>query len=187
MKRTFDLFTSIIVLILLVPFMTLLILIYGVSGNLTILFSQDRLGLKESEFKLLKFRTLKADENLSLQDRSFALGNWLRRTSLDELPQLINVIKGDMSLVGPRPLPTFYESLFSKEQRQRFQVKPGITGLTQINGGSKLTWPEKFDYDIEYVNNHSFWVDISILFKTIGVIFIKKDDGLQEKPFTGES
>ena len=185
MKRVFDLLTSIILLVLLAPFMVLLILVYGVSGSWPILFSQDRLGLKESEFKLLKFRTLKADENLSLQDRSFALGNWLRRTSLDELPQLLNVIKGEMSLVGPRPLPLSYQTLFSEAQRLRFQVKPGITGLTQVNGGAQLSWGQKFDYDLEYVKNKSFLGDLKILLETILVVLKKKDDGLQEKPFTG--
>ena len=185
MKRVFDLLTSIVLLILLVPFIASLILVYGVSGSWPILFSQNRLGLKESEFKLLKFRTLKADENLSLQDRSFTLGNWLRRTSLDELPQLLNVIKGEMSLVGPRPLPLNYQALFSEAQRLRFQVKPGITGLTQVNGGAQLSWDQKFAYDVKYVQNKSLVGDIKILIATIFVVFKKKDDGLQEKPFTG--
>jgi undecaprenyl phosphate N,N'-diacetylbacillosamine 1-phosphate transferase/sugar transferase EpsL len=125
------------------------------------------------------------DDGTPIENRSFAIGNWLRRSSLDELPQLINVIKGEMSLVGPRPLPVYYESLFSAEQRQRFQVKPGITGLAQINGGTQLSWQEKFKYDLDYVHDHSVLGDLLILLKTIGVILSKKDDGLQEKPFTG--
>jgi undecaprenyl phosphate N,N'-diacetylbacillosamine 1-phosphate transferase len=176
-----------VLIILLSPLFTLIIIGYFLVGQTTMFYNQMRLGLNERAFKLYKFRSLEEDEGKTLQQRRFTYGTLLRRSSLDELPQLFNVLKGDMSLVGPRPLPLYYKTLFSKEQRHRFKVKPGITGLTQINGGSKLTWPEKFDYDIEYVNNHSFWVDISILFKTIGVIFIKKDDGLQEKPFTGES
>jgi len=133
----------------------------------------------------MKFRTLIEDNNIPLEQRSFTLGNWLRKTSLDELPQLFNVLKGEMSLVGPRPLPIEYKDLFSEQQRIRFQVKPGITGLAQVNGGTKLTWPEKFFYDLQYVQNRSFWGDIKILLETFLVILQKKDDGLNEKPFTG--
>ena len=141
--------------------------------------------MNENIFRMIKFRSLAEDESLPLKNRTFALGNWLRKTSLDELPQLINVVKGDMSLVGPRPLPVDYAPLFSEEQRIRFQVKPGITGLAQVRGGTRLSWTEKFSYDIEYVQNMSFWLDIKIIGQTIGVMVSKKDDGLSEQPFTG--
>jgi lipopolysaccharide/colanic/teichoic acid biosynthesis glycosyltransferase len=154
------------------------------SKNGPILFVQKRIGVKESLFNLVKFRTLKNEETLPLESRKFALGTWLRKTSLDELPQLINVIKGDMSLVGPRPLPVEYAELFTPEQRERFKVKPGITGLAQVNGGTQLAWSKKFNYDLQYIKNQSFWGDITILLKTLLVVFNKKDDGLLEKPFT---
>ena len=187
MKRVFDLVMATILCVLLLPFAFLILVVYLFFGQWSILFKQQRLGLHEKPFTLLKFRTLSKEEHLSLEERSFTFGNWLRKTSLDELPQLINVVKGEMSLVGPRPLPTYYEPLFSEKQRRRFQVKPGMTGLTQIRGGSGLAWSKKFSYDIEYVNNHSFSGDIGIMFKTISVILKKKNDGLQENPFTGNS
>ena len=187
MKRVFDLVMSTILCVFLLPVAFLILVVYLFFGQWSVLFKQRRLGHHEIPFTMLKFRTLSKEEHLSLEERSFALGNWLRKTSLDELPQLINVVKGDMSLVGPRPLPTYYEPLFSEEQRRRFQVKPGMTGLTQIKGGSDLSWLEKFNYDIEYVNSQSIWGDISIMFKTISVILKRKNNGLQEKPFTGNS
>jgi len=187
MKRLFDLMISFILLLTLTPFFLILLLIYVASGNRPILFKQQRLGINGSPFELYKYRTLKEDDTPSLETRSFVLGNWLRRTSLDELPQLYNVIKGEMSLVGPRPLPIDYEALFSDEQRTRFQVKPGITGLAQVNGGTQLSWSEKFRYDLLYIKNRSFWGDLKILVKTVGVVLSKKDDGLTEQPFKGEA
>jgi lipopolysaccharide/colanic/teichoic acid biosynthesis glycosyltransferase len=145
-----------------------------------------RIGYQEAPFRLYKFRTLTDAIEENMQQRETPYGSWLRGCSLDELPQLINVIKGEMSLVGPRPLPTYYESLFSDKQRIRFKVKPGITGLAQVNGGAQLSWNKKFEYDLKYVQNQSFWSDIGILLRTISVIFRKKDDGLEEQPFTGE-
>ena len=185
MKRGFDLLVTAILSLALLPFVLILVVVYVISGNWSVLFKQQRLGLHEVSFTLLKFRTLSTDDNLPIEERSFALGSWLRRTSLDELPQLINVIKGEMSLVGPRPLPVEYEPFFSTEQRKRFLVRPGITGLAQVNGGTRLSWTEKFDYDLQYVQNRSFFGDIKVLLETILVVLRKKDDGLQEKPFTG--
>ena len=177
--------SGIILLILFSPLFILLIFGYFLAGQTSIIYSQMRIGYLEMPFKLYKFRTLRDNAEESLQQREFPYGRLLRRSSLDELPQLINVIKGEMSLVGPRPLPIYYALLFSNEQRIRFQVKPGVTGLAQINGGTQLSWSEKFSYDLKYVQNHSFWGDILIMLKTVAVILSKKDDGLKEEPFTG--
>lgn len=135
---------------------------------------------------MFKFRTLTADLNKKLTEREFTVGRILRFTNLDELPQLWNVLKGEMSLVGPRPLPVEYASLFSMEQNKRHQVLPGITGLAQVNGKNDLSWDEKFKLDLEYVNNVSFLLDIKILFKTlILALSFRKDTSLTEEKFTG--
>lgn len=181
----FDLVTSSVLIILLLPFVIILIGVYKVSGNWPVLFTQQRIGINGSSFDLLKFRTLINNESLPIEERKFGIGNWLRQSGLDEIPQLINVMKGEMSLVGPRPLPIDYQSLFSKVQSKRFLVKPGITGMVQINGGTQLSWEEKFEYDLQYVRTKSFMGDIVILLKTFKIVFNKKDDGLHEKPFTG--
>ena len=139
------------------------------SGNP--FFFQIRPGKNEKLFKIIKFKTMndKADENgllLPDENRISFLGKMLRKTSLDELPQLINVLKGDMSLVGPRPLLVEYLSLYSDEQKVRHNVKPGITGWAQINGRNLISWKQKFEYDVWYVNNISFTLDVKIFFKT---------------------
>lgn len=133
-----------------------------------------------------KFRTLSVDENKDLQQRRFILGDVLRKTSLDELPQLWNVLNGEMSLVGPRPLPVEYDNLFSPDQRRRFTVKPGLTGWAQVNGRHSITWKEKLELDNWYVKNISFVFDIRILFKTVVLLLsFNKDRSLEEEKFTG--
>lgn len=133
-----------------------------------------------------KFRTLSVDENKDLQQRRFILGDVLRKTSLDELPQLWNVLNGEMSLVGPRPLPVEYDQLFSEEQRKRLEVKPGITGWAQVHGRHSINWKEKLKLDIWYVNNISFLIDMKVLFKTVVLLLsFKKDQSLEEEKFTG--
>lgn len=145
-----------------------------------ILFKQQRPGLHGRLFFLYKFRTMSHQTNhqgllLPDQDRITKLGSWLRRYSIDELPQLINVIKGDMSLVGPRPLLTEYLLLYTAEQHVRHQVKPGITGWAQINGRNAISWEEKFKYDTWYARNQTIWLDLRILCKTV-IKVMKKDD-----------
>ncbi len=184
-KRLFDVLGSIFLLIFLFPVFLIIAIVYQVTGNKSVLFKQPRLGKNEIPFTIFKFRTLHKNESLHLAERKFVLGTWLRKSSLDELPQLVNVIKGDMSLVGPRPLPLMYKSLFSAEQRKRFKVKPGLTGLSQIKGGVELSWQSKFNYDITYLEQISFWSDLLILLHTVKIIFQKKMDGLNESPFTG--
>jgi lipopolysaccharide/colanic/teichoic acid biosynthesis glycosyltransferase len=150
------------------------------------LFVQQRIGKNEKLFRVLKFRTLQDTEGSNLKERTFWLGNFLRATSLDELPQVINVLKGEMSLVGPRPLPVAYGTLFSETQRKRHDVLPGITGYAQVNGRHSISWTQKFQHDIFYVNNISFWLDLKILFKTIVLVLsFKKDESLNEQKFTG--
>ncbi|HRF35014.1 MAG TPA: sugar transferase [Cyclobacteriaceae bacterium] len=179
----------IMALIILIPCMLLFGLItlgYIAMGQFPIFFRQERIGKNGKPFLLWKFRTLTSEVNKTLHERRFFLGNLLRVSNLDELPQLFNVLRGDMSLVGPRPLPIEYANLFSKEQNKRHTILPGITGLAQVNGKNNLTWDEKFKLDLEYVNGISFNLDIRILFKTlILALSFKADTSLSEEKFTG--
>jgi len=135
---------------------------------------------------LLKFRTLSSDTSKTLQQRKFLWSNILHASNLDELPQLWNVLRGEMSLVGPRPLLQEYADLFSAEQNKRHEVLPGITGLAQIAGKNDLPWPEKFKFDLEYINRCSLWLDLTILFKTfLLALSFKQDTSLNEEKFTG--
>lgn len=160
-----------------------------------IFFKQERAGLNGKPFYIYKFKTMndKTDnqgELLPGYQRITRIGNILRKTSLDELPQLINLIKGDIALVGPRPLHVEYNEYYNSEQVKRLDVKPGITGLAQVNGRNNISWDEKFKLDVEYVNNKSLLLDFKILVKTIVKVFSKADinpDDLKETPrFKGE-
>lgn len=149
------------------------------------MFSQRRSGKNGVPFIMYKFRTLKISDS-PLPERRFALGDFLRFTNADEIPQLINVLKGEMSLVGPRPLPVEYDCLFTVEQRKRQAVKPGITGLAQVSGKNNLAWNEKFKYDLQYAENVSFRSDCMILLKTLTLVLsLKRDVSLQEDKFNG--
>lgn len=140
-----------------------------------IFFVQIRTGKNKKYFKILKFRTMsKIKNNIKEVDRLTNLGVFLRRFSLDEIPQLINVLKGEMSLIGPRPLLVEYDKYYSASQNIRFKVKPGITGLAQVYGRNTLSWDEKFELDIKYVKELSFINDVKILLKTIKVVFFSK-------------
>jgi len=164
----------------------LIILTYFITLQFPVFFFQERIGKNERPFRLIKFRTLKNGGG-SVQSRKNFMGNLLRRTSLDELPQLWNVLKGEMSLVGPRPLPVHYLPLFSPEQRRRHSIRPGITGLAQVNGRHGISWEEKFSYDLYYVQRVSFLYDVHILAMTVGLLLsFKRDVSLEEKPFMGE-
>ncbi len=166
----------------------LVAMLYILTFQYPILFRSKRLGKDRCPFAMLKFRTLKVDETKSLDERKFWLGNLLRATSLDELPQLWNVLKGEMSLVGPRPLPAEYQPLFSEAQKKRFEVKPGITGLAQVNGRHSISWKKKFELDNYYVDHISPMIDIHIMIKTIGLLLsFKKDRSLEEEKFTGSN
>jgi lipopolysaccharide/colanic/teichoic acid biosynthesis glycosyltransferase len=159
---------------------------YWITSNTPIFFEQERIGLNNKVFKILKFRTLSPKDHLPLRERTFALGQFLRRTSLDELPQLWNVLKGDMSLVGPRPLPAYYLPRFSQQQLLRHTLKPGITGLAQVMGRHQLTWKQKFKFDLFYVSKTTFSLDALIIWKTVQLIFSnQKNFSLEEVEFTG--
>ena len=143
-----------------------------------ILFYQQRIGENGIPFILIKFRTMSNEKSLSaIHDisRLTKWGRFLRKTSIDELPALFNVIKGDMSLVGPRPLPLKYLNRFDDYQIKRIEVKPGITGLAQINGRNQLSWEKRFEYDVQYTNNNSFLIDLKIIFKTILLVIRGKN------------
>ena len=160
--------------------------LYWGSGNRRILFKQQRTGLNMKPFILFKFRTLKDDASLPFESRRFRLGDILRRTSLDELPQLWNILKGEMSLIGPRPLPVTYLDFFSDREKRRFLLKPGITGFAQVNGRHSISWQKKFEYDLYYIQNVSFLLDCKIFIKTILLLLsFKNDISLQEEKFTG--
>lgn len=175
-KRIIDFSLSFIALIILSPIFLIVSILVRIKLGTPVIFKQERPGLNEKIFTLYKFRTMndKKDENgnlLSDSERLTKFGKMLRSTSLDELPELINILKGDMSIVGPRPLLTRYMEYYTDEERKRHSVRPGLTGLAQSNGRNLLTWEERFKLDIEYVNNITFSRDISILFKTIKKLF----------------
>lgn len=179
-KRLFDILVSLIGLILLSPF--ILILAFKVANNLgkPVLFRQKRPGLHGTIFEMIKFRSMKDaidanGEPLPDSERLTEFGIKLRNASLDELPGLWNVFIGNMSLVGPRPLLVEYLPLYSPEQARRHNVKPGITGWAQINGRNAISWEEKFQLDVWYVDNQSLWLDIKILFLTVQKVFKKAD------------
>ena len=178
-KRIIDLMGSLSALLLLSPVMTILaVLIRWNIGN-PILFVQQRPGKNGEVFTFFKFRSMtdrRDNENNLLPDeaRITRFGSWLRRTSLDELPSLFNVVKGDMSLVGPRPLLVDYLLLYSPEQARRHEVKPGITGWAQVNGRNRIFWEEKFEKDVWYVDHNTIGLDIKILFMTLFKVFIRE-------------
>lgn len=180
-KRLFDVAASITILFILSPVIILLCILIRIFMGSPIFFKQSRPGLHEQPFYVYKFRTMLNAKNtaghlLSDEDRLTPFGRLLRSSSLDELPELINVIKGDMSLVGPRPLLMEYLPYYSEEQRLRHSIRPGITGWAQINGRNTLSWKKKFEFDIDYVKHATFSVDIKILFLTI--IKIIKREGI---------
>lgn len=180
LKRLFDISISLIALVLLSPIY--LIVAYKVKKNLgsPVLFRQIRPGLNAKPFEMIKFRTMKdavdeAGNPLPDAERLTPFGKMLRATSLDELPELWNVLKGDMSLVGPRPLLMEYLPLYNEQQAKRHSVRPGITGYAQVNGRNAISWEQKFELDTWYVENQSFGLDIQILFKTVKKVFFKED------------
>jgi len=183
-KRLLDLCIAGLVFVLLSPiFIMATILLFFANGGKPFFF-QLRPGLHEKIFKIIKFKTMndKTDAQgvlLSDAERLTSIGAFVRKTSLDEIPQLLNVLKGDMSLVGPRPLLIQYLPLYNAQQKKRHSVKPGITGWAQINGRNTITWQQKFDYDVWYVKNLNFLLDIKIAFKTLFKVI--KSENIHEK------
>lgn len=180
-KRLLDIFVAALGLLLLLPLLA--VVAWQIRRNLgsPVLFRQVRPGLDGKPFEMIKFRTMRdavdgAGKPLPDSERMTPFGGFLRSSSLDELPELWNVLKGDMSLVGPRPLLMEYLPLYSPEQYRRHEVRPGVTGWAQINGRNALSWEEKFKLDVWYVDNRSLWLDLKIIFLTIKKVFAR--DGI---------
>lgn len=195
-KRLFDITVSVCALVVLSPIYFLISLAILLKLGRPLLFSQERPGYEGKPFKMYKFRSMLNAKSTSClenvktdEKRLTSFGKWLRASSLDELPGLWNVIKGDMSLVGPRPLLVEYLPLYSKEQARRHDVKPGITGWAQVNGRNNISWEEKFELDVWYVDNMSLTLDVKILLKTLLKVAQKSDitsaNSATTKPFTG--
>lgn len=193
-KRILDIFISFLVLILFAPIIIILYFIIFFHFGHPVIFKQIRPGYQAKPFALYKFRTMKNTNNeegmlLCDEQRITPFGKWLRSWSLDELPQFFNVLKGELSLVGPRPLLMEYLRLYSPKQSRRHTVRPGITGLAQIKGRNSLSWDEKFYWDIEYVDHISFLLDLKILFWTIQSVIgrrgIHQNGHVTMPPFTG--
>ena len=175
-KRLMDFILSLIAMIVLSPILLIVAILVRVKLGGPVLFKQDRPGLNEEIFTMYKFRSMtdERDENGELLPNHIRLtkfGKVLRSTSLDELPGLFNILKGDMAVIGPRPLLIEYLPLYNERQKHRHDVRPGLSGLAQINGRNLITWEEKFDYDIQYVENISFVLDCKIIIKTILKVF----------------
>lgn len=180
MKRFFDFIVALTLIIILSPLLLMLVIIIFLKLGRPIFFFQNRLGFRHQPFRVIKFRTMLMEIDhsgnlLSDQDRLTKFGVLLRSTSLDELPQLFNVLLGEMSLVGPRPLLPEYYDLYSLEEKKRHDVRPGITGWAQVNGRNAITWKDKFAMDIWYVENQTFLLDLKILIKTIRIVLFRKD------------
>jgi len=176
MKRIFDLSLVIMASPIWVPVLLLVALWVRFRLGSPVFFTQERPGLRAKSFELIKFRTMtdqrdEAGNLLSDTERLTPFGQWLRSTSLDELPELWNVLRGEMSLVGPRPLLKQYVPLYSKHQFRRHDVLPGVTGWAQVNGRNAISWEEKLDMDVHYVDHHSLFLDIKILWMTIMAVF----------------
>jgi lipopolysaccharide/colanic/teichoic acid biosynthesis glycosyltransferase len=193
-KRIVDIIISICLLFLLSPIFIIIVLFLYLNGYKRIFFRQSRPGLHEKIFRIIKFRTMQDlvdEKGVDLPDafRMTKLGNFLRKSSLDEIPQLFNVLMGDMSIVGPRPLLPEYINLYNQRQKKRHEVKPGITGWSQINGRNAINWKQKLELDAWYVEHMGIRLDLKILFRTFFIVFEGKGISQQGqatiKKFTG--
>lgn len=193
-KRLLDIISAIVALLILSPifFIVLICLVFVNSGKP--FFFQERPGKNEKLFKIIKFKTMRdlkpdAKKDVHNLNRVTKIGHIIRKYSLDEIPQLINVMKGDMSVVGPRPLLVHYLPLYNNFQKQRHKVRPGITGWAQVKGRNSISWEQKFDFDVWYVNNQSFFLDIKIILLTIKRLIIPEginsEEGINMPEFTG--
>jgi len=191
-KSLFDLLFGLIFFIILLPVFIIIGILIKLDSKGPVFFTQDRIGKNEKIFVIYKFRSMvdKAEEiglgrNLSKDDsRITKLGDFLRNWSLDELPQIINIVKGDMSFIGPRPTLDYQVKAYNDIQRKRLLMKPGVTGWAQVNGRNSLTWKQRIEYDVWYVENYSLWVDFKILLKTFKVALLREglygDDGIND-------
>ncbi len=193
-KRFIDFAAALIGLLVLSPILLLVIIFLSIANKGKPFFFQLRPGRNGKVFKIVKFKTMTderdaAGELLPDEKRMTSIGSFVRKTSLDEIPQLINVLKGEMSLIGPRPLLVQYLPLYNKEQARRHEARPGITGWAQVNGRNAISWKQKFEYDVWYVDHLSFLLDIKIIIKTIKKVFISEgisaDGEATMEPFKG--
>lgn len=195
-KRLIDIFVALLVLVVFAPFLLIIAVLLTFQNRGSAFFLQERPGKAQKAFHIIKFKSMndaKDEQGNLLPDvqRITPVGGFVRKYSLDELPQLVNVLKGDMSLVGPRPLLFKYIPLYSEEQNRRHNVRPGITGWAQVNGRNAISWTKKFELDIYYIDNLSFLLDLKILYKTF--LKVVKSEGVNQsserpmQPFTGNN
>ena len=193
-KRPMDFVLSLLAIIVLSPLILIIAILVKIKLGSPVLFKQQRPGMNEKIFTMYKFRTMtdERDENGNLlpdEVRLTKFGQFLRSTSLDELPELFNILKGDMSIIGPRPLLVEYLSLYNEHQKRRHEVKPGLTGLAQVNGRNAISWEQKFDLDVQYVDNVTFLGDLKIIFQTIKKVIIREgissENAATMEPFRG--
>jgi len=181
-KRFLDFVLSLCAIIVLSPVLLILTVLGAIKMHGNPFFTQERPGWHEKIFKLIKFRTMdnRKDENGNLLPDEVRLnkyGRFLRSTSLDELPELFNILKGDMSIIGPRPLATIYLPYYTNEENRRHNVRPGLTGMAQVHGRNLVSWEKRFEYDVYYVDHCSFLLDVSIIFQTVAVVFKREGIG----------
>lgn len=193
-KRFVDIFAALLGLLILSPVLMFVVVFLSVANQGKPFFFQLRPGKSGKLFKIVKFKTMTDERNeqgelLPDAERLTAIGSFVRKTSLDEIPQLLNVLKGEMSLIGPRPLLQQYLPLYNQEQARRHEVRPGITGWAQVNGRNAISWQQKFEYDVWYVDHLSFRLDVKILFMTVKKVFVREgisaDGEATMEPFNG--
>jgi lipopolysaccharide/colanic/teichoic acid biosynthesis glycosyltransferase len=196
LKRAIDLVAAALTLLVLSPVLLIIAALIFFADGRPILFRQERAGRAGHVFRITKFRTMSLRRGtdgklLPDQDRITTLGRWLRRTSLDELPELLNIVAGDMSLVGPRPLPVDYLPLYNETERRRHEVRPGLTGLAQVSGRNRLNWQERFALDVQYVDEWTTWLDLKIVARTLSAVIrgrgVEAETGFTSEPFRGTS
>ncbi len=190
-KRVFDIIASLVLIIIAFPLLILIGVLVRIKLGSPVLFRQERPGKQNKIFMIYKFRTMnnRMDTNGNLQPdkaRLTRFGSLLRKTSMDELPELFNILKGDMSFVGPRPLLVQYLTRYNSDQIRRHEVRPGLTGWAQVNGRNAITWEEKFDLDVWYVDNWSLWLDLKIIMKTILVVLKRNGINAEGEATIGE-
>ena len=188
-KRAVDIMASLILILILIaiPVLIVIPILIKLTSKGPAVFTQERMGKDGKVFKIYKFRTMRIpeeslDENGEMLEPKYRItkvGKFLRKTSLDELMQLFNVLEGTMSIVGPRPTLPYQVERYTENQKRRLNMRPGVTGWAQVNGRNDLTWTEKIEFDLEYIDNYSLWFDIKILFKTVGVVL--KSEGIEFK------
>ena len=188
-KRLLDIILSLIAIIITLPIFLIVGILVLIFLGKPAIFRQKRPGKKEKIFTMYKFRTMsnKKDKDGNLLPNELRItkfGSFLRKTSLDEIPEFINILKGDMSFVGPRPLRVDYLPLYNKEQRHRHDIRPGLTGLAQVSGRNNITWSEKFKYDLDYISNITFLNDLKIILLTIEKVVLRKDIYSNNKEFS---